>query len=73
VPWCRQWIKGYQGLKNTSQNCSTCGSKVPKPLTARQHNCPHCGLILDRDVNAALNILHRGLDGTFGDREAAAS
>jgi len=59
--------------KNTSQNCSSCGHKVPKTLSTRQHNCFHCGLSLDRDVNAALNILHRGLDGAFGDREAEAS
>ena len=59
--------------KNTSQNCSSCGNKVPKTLSARQHNCFHCGLSLDRDVNAALNILYRGLDGAFGDREAEAS
>mgnify|MGYP000927464035 CR=1 FL=1 len=47
--------------KNTSQACSSCGSIVLKNLSVRTHVCPYCGLVLDRDVNAALNILARGL------------
>jgi putative transposase len=47
--------------KNTTQMCSGCGAIVPKDLTVRVHECPHCGLTLCRDVNAALNILARGL------------
>lgn len=47
--------------KNTSQACSSCGSIVLKDLSVRTHVCPYCGLVLDRDVNAALNILARGL------------
>ena len=46
--------------KNTSQNCSGCGKKVPKSLATRVHNCPYCGLSLDRDVNAARNIAATG-------------
>jgi putative transposase len=42
---------------NTSQVCSGCGSMVPKGLSVRVHECPECGLVLDRDVNAARNIL----------------
>jgi len=42
---------------NTSQACSGCGSIVPKDLSVRIHECPQCGLVLDRDVNAARNIL----------------
>ena len=45
--------------KNTTQDCSVCGKYVYKPLWVRTHNCPHCGAILDRDYNAALNILHK--------------
>ena len=45
----------------TSQACSGCGVIVPKGLNVRTHSCPHCGVSLDRDVNAALNILARGL------------
>jgi len=40
----------------TTQNCSGCGTKVPKTLSDRIHTCPDCGLILDRDHNAAVNI-----------------
>ena len=44
--------------RNTSQNCSNCGTKVPKKLKDRIHSCPHCGFTADRDVNAAINILN---------------
>jgi putative transposase len=45
----------------TSQDCSGCGRRVRKSLSVRTHVCPHCGLILDRDHNAAVMILRRGL------------
>jgi putative transposase len=45
---------------NTSQQCSGCGALVPKPLEEHTHRCPFCGLVLDRDHNAALNILQAG-------------
>jgi len=45
--------------KGTSQECSSCGATVPKTLAVRVHKCPHCGLIMDRDENAAKNILAR--------------
>jgi putative transposase len=47
--------------RGTTQECSGCGEVVPKDLSVRVHDCPHCGLKLDRDLNAALNILARGL------------
>jgi putative transposase len=47
--------------RNTSKMCSRCRSLVPKTLKDRVHNCPHCGLVLDRDHNAAINILALGL------------
>jgi putative transposase len=47
--------------KDTTKMCSSCGKIVPKTLSERTHSCPHCGLVLDRDENAALNILQRGL------------
>ncbi|MBO8129198.1 MAG: IS200/IS605 family element transposase accessory protein TnpB [Peptococcaceae bacterium] len=46
----------------TTQECSSCGNKVPKGLSVRVHKCPHCGLVLDRDVNAARNILRKALE-----------
>ena len=46
--------------KNTSQICSNCGIIVQKDLSVRIHNCI-CGLSIDRDLNAAINILNRGI------------
>ncbi|MGB3402264.1 MAG: transposase [Microcoleaceae cyanobacterium] len=66
----REWLEyfGYKYKKvtvavpphNTSQNCSECGEKVKKSLSTRTHQC-QCGCVLDRDHNAALNILSLGL------------
>jgi len=44
----------------TTQLCSQCGELSKKSLAVRTHNCPYCGLSLDRDVNAAINILRAG-------------
>ncbi|HEY9689158.1 MAG TPA: transposase, partial [Coleofasciculaceae cyanobacterium] len=44
----------------TSQECSSCGAIVQKSLSTRTHAC-RCGCVLDRDHNAARNILSRGL------------
>ena len=55
--------------RNTSQTCSGCGELVPKSLSERTHRCPYCGLVLDRDVNAARNILHKGLEIGLGQAE----
>jgi putative transposase len=45
----------------TTQDCSGCGQKVPKTICDRWHSCPHCGLEIDRDHNAAVNIKHRAV------------
>lgn len=45
----------------TTQRCSGCGEYVQKSLSVRTHLCPSCGLVEDRDVNAAKNILQTGL------------
>jgi len=47
--------------RNTSKMCSRCGQLVEKDLSDRVHNCPFCGLSLDRDHNAAINILRLGI------------
>jgi putative transposase len=47
--------------RDTTKLCSSCGKLVQKRLSERTHTCPHCGLVLGRDHNAARNILHRGL------------
>jgi putative transposase len=44
----------------TSQDCSGCGARIHKSLSVRTHVCTNCGLILDRDLNAAKNIQWRG-------------
>ena len=46
--------------RGTSQICSGCGRVVRKGLGTRVHSCPGCGLVMDRDVNAAINIINRG-------------
>jgi len=44
----------------TSQECSSCGNKVKKPLSQRMHSCPNCNISLCRDLNASINIKARG-------------
>ena len=70
------WVKAYGVMhdipviavppKWTSADCSACGTRVHKSLSVRTHICPSCGVVLDRDHNAALNILHHALSGTVG-------
>jgi putative transposase len=52
----------------TTQKCRRCGEHVQKSLSVRTHICPFCGLVEDRDVNAAKNILRAGAppSGTDG-------
>ena len=69
-----QWVNRYAFLHNipviavpphwTSQKCSDCGTIVKKLLSIRTHICTGCGVVLDRDHNAALNILRGHLPTT---------
>ena len=54
-----QTLVGQVDPKNTSQICSKCGKIVSKDLSVRTHNCPYCGFVCDRDINAAINIVDR--------------
>ena len=56
--------------KHTSQTCSSCGQKAPKKLSlsVRTFNCCYCGFSLDRDHNAALNILFKAAAAFRGER-----
>ncbi len=66
------WLRYYGAIANvpivavsprfTTQDCSGCGERVKKSLSVRTHVCPRCGLVLDRDYNAALNILSAALE-----------
>src|SRR5207249_4046943 len=40
----------------TSQDCSRCHHRQAMPLSERVYTCPCCGLVIDRDHNASLNI-----------------
>jgi putative transposase len=48
--------------KDTTKACANCGVKTHKPLWVREHSCPACGYEEDRDGNAAINILSKGLN-----------
>jgi len=77
------WVKAYGLMHNvpviavapqfTSQACSACGAMVKKSLSVRTHICSSCGLVLDRDHNAAVNILAKALACTLGHRGTAGS
>src|SRR6266487_1458664 len=66
-----RWVKHYGVVYGipviavepqfTSQDCSACGTRVKKSLSVRTHICPGCGVVLDRDHNAALCILQKAL------------
>jgi len=55
----------------TTQDCSVCGFRVPKTLAERLHECPECGAVMDRDYNASVNILKKGLARLKGGRVGA--
>lgn len=53
--------------RGSSQECSECGTTIHKELSERVHRCWSCGLVLDRDINAARVILARGLGRPIGE------
>lgn len=74
--WLEYFVQVFEKItvavkpQYSSQECSSCGESVEKTLSTRTHVCK-CGCVLDRDENAARNILSRGLGtvghtGTFG-------
>jgi putative transposase len=77
------WVKAYGQMHNvpviavaphfTSQECSECGAMVKKSLSVRTHICTSCGVVLDRDHNAAINILAKALERTLGHRVTSSS
>ena len=55
----------------TSQDCSGCGHRQRKALSQRVHECPCCGLVCNRDENAARNILRLGMQSRSERRQEA--
>ena len=78
--WCASMVSERDGLhfhqvdpKHTSQICSACGEKSQKKLSLamRTFNCQFCGNSMDRDHNAAQNILFRAAAALRGERWVA--
>jgi putative transposase len=55
----------------TSQDCHQCGNRAKKKLSERWHLCPLCGASLDRDANAAINILNKAVQTAVGQHGVA--
>ena len=55
--------------RNTTRTCSRCGSLNDRPGANRIYRCDKCGLVIDQDENAAVNILHATLDAVGVERE----
>ncbi|MGB3207766.1 MAG: transposase [Crinalium sp.] len=83
IQWLKYFAKVYGVVviavppHHTTVDCSFCGAKVQKTLSTRTHKCNHCGTVLDRDHNAAKNILAHGfkllaeyLNSTVGHTES---
>ncbi|GET37467.1 RNA-guided endonuclease InsQ/TnpB family protein [Microseira wollei] len=51
--------------RGTSIECFNCSERVIKELSTRVHDCPNCGVSLDRDLNASLNILKQTVGQPF--------
>src|SRR5690606_16388116 len=69
---CRETGRTFVEVKPffTSQDCSRCQSRQKVPLGERMYRCGSCGLELDRDTNAALNIKRKGIAKLARQREA---
>ncbi len=61
-----QWLDYYGKVWDkavvSTQGCANCGYRVTKSLSTRTHSFSKCGFEMDRDQNAALNILRKGLN-----------
>ena len=67
---CKWFFKHFIKIDRwypSSKTCSSCGSIQEMPLSKRTFNCPDCGILIDRDLNASINIKNLGLH-TLGHR-----
>jgi putative transposase len=56
----------YVNPRNTTKTCSNCGNIREIGLGIRTYECGQCGLVMDRDLNASINILNRATAGHAG-------
>ncbi|MCI6700249.1 MAG: IS200/IS605 family element RNA-guided endonuclease TnpB [Erysipelotrichaceae bacterium] len=65
--WYGRIIVKVPSLYPSSQTCSICGYKNTevKDLGIRKWTCPKCGIVHDRDLNASINILNKGLESAI--------
>jgi len=62
---CKWGFKHYLKIgrfEPTSKTCSNCGCVQEMPLSKRVFDCPNCGISIDRDLNASLNIRNIGIN-----------
>ena len=65
--WYGRQVRVVDRFAPTSKTCSDCGSWQEKmPLSVREWTCPDCGTRLDRDINAAINVLNFSTAGEAG-------
>ena len=54
----------------SSQICSSCGNKnkIMKDIKIREYKCPKCGIEIERDINASINIMYEGIISYYKER-----
>ena len=55
-----QTVKKAPKYYPSSQLCSACGARMDMPVDVRTYRCEHCGAVIDRDLNAAINLMKIG-------------
>ena len=54
----------------SSQICSSCGNKnkIMKDIKIREYKCPKCGIEIERDINASINIMYEGIISCYKEK-----